>query len=208
MTIPMALVDFFPVVLFLCSAILLQRDLYNKMSKGAFALLAAGTISVFAAGFFKALWKLLYAANVCDFFLLNKCFFPMQTLGFVLAAAGVLAMLFHKQGAYAAFAVAPIVAPPEYSGTMIFVVLMILGVTALCGAMSFIAVRKKKPLAVVLYALAFVFILGMGYLSSKAQSDAMNWIEEAVNTIGQALFLAGTVVLHKAGLAADKSFAK
>ncbi|MBQ3797974.1 MAG: hypothetical protein II842_17140 [Butyrivibrio sp.] len=43
-TVPMAIVDFIPVLMFTIAAIMLQRDLYNKMSKGAFALFAAGTI--------------------------------------------------------------------------------------------------------------------------------------------------------------------
>ena len=35
-TVPMAVVDFIPVALFFASAVLLQRDLYSKMVKGAF----------------------------------------------------------------------------------------------------------------------------------------------------------------------------
>lgn len=38
-SVPMALVDFIPVILFAIAGVLLQRALYNKMSKGAFALL-------------------------------------------------------------------------------------------------------------------------------------------------------------------------
>lgn len=54
MTVPMAIVDYIPVLLFITTAILLQRDLYNKMSKGAFALLSAGTMMIMTAGIFKA----------------------------------------------------------------------------------------------------------------------------------------------------------
>ena len=61
-TIPMALMDFVPVVFFGIAAALLQLDLYNKMRCEAFGLFAAGTINIFAAGFLKAMWKLLYAA--------------------------------------------------------------------------------------------------------------------------------------------------
>ena len=42
----MALVDFLPVVMFFISAVLLQRDLYDVLSKGRFALLSAGAIMV------------------------------------------------------------------------------------------------------------------------------------------------------------------
>ena len=60
-SVSMAVVDFLPVILFAAASVLLQRDLYNKMSKGAFALFAAGTIDVICAGALKALYKLLYA---------------------------------------------------------------------------------------------------------------------------------------------------
>ena len=43
--------------------------------------------------------------------------------------------------------------------------------------------------------------LGMGYLSTRSfDSGVMNWIAEQVNTVGQGLFLAGCVILHRAGL--------
>ena len=45
-SVSMALVDFIPVILFAVAAVMLQRDLYFKMSKGAFALFAAGTIDI------------------------------------------------------------------------------------------------------------------------------------------------------------------
>ena len=53
-SVPMALVDFIPVFLFGAAAVLLLRDLYSKMVKGAYALFAAGVIDVFMAGFLKA----------------------------------------------------------------------------------------------------------------------------------------------------------
>ena len=71
MSVPMAIVDFIPVGLFLAAAIILQRDLYNKMSKGAFALFSAGTITVFVAGCFKATWKLIYALGIPNIGLSN-----------------------------------------------------------------------------------------------------------------------------------------
>ena len=37
-SVSMAIVDYIPVVFFAVASIILLRDLYNKMSKGAFAL--------------------------------------------------------------------------------------------------------------------------------------------------------------------------
>ena len=45
-SIPMAIVDFIPVIFFGMAIFLLQKNLYNKMSKGAYALFCAGTIDV------------------------------------------------------------------------------------------------------------------------------------------------------------------
>ena len=75
-TIAMALVDYIPVAFFAVAAIILMGDLYSKMSKGAFALFASGSIMITIAGALKATWKLLYAAKICDFAALNSMFFP------------------------------------------------------------------------------------------------------------------------------------
>lgn len=50
-SVPMALVDFIPVILFTVSAVMLQRDLYNKMSKGAFALFALAFVCSLCMGY-------------------------------------------------------------------------------------------------------------------------------------------------------------
>ena len=197
MSILMALVDYVPVVMFLFSAIILQRCLYNKMSKGAFALFSAGTIMVFCAGFFKATWKLLFAAGICDFEKLNLCFMPMQATGFFLVAAALIAMLCFKQGNTAMVLAAPAV----FTGTMVFIPMMCLGIGILCTVLSIIAARLKKKGLIIVFALAFIGMLGMGYLSSRDFADpAMNWIAEGTNIFGQGMLLLGTLRLKKAGL--------
>ncbi len=198
-TVPMALVDFIPVALFALATIILMRDLYNKMSKGAFALFAAGTIDVVCAGALKALHKLLYAAGVCDFQPLSAMFFPVQSIGFLLAGIGVIAMLVHKQiSSTAAFAAVP----PVFSGTFVFVGLMVTGVGLIDAALCVLSVKLKKPWLIALFVVAFVCLLAMGYLSSKNFEQAsMNWIAEGVNVVGQAALLIGVWLLHKNGLA-------
>ncbi len=186
MSLPMALLDFVPVILFAVSAIVLQRGLYDRMSKGAFALFAGGTVMVIAAGLMKAVWKLLYALNVCDFERLNQAFFPMQSVGFLLAGIAVVALLAFPQRKNAVYAAAPAVFP----GTMIFVALMILGCLGFCGGLGILAAKQKKTGAAVLFWVAFVFMLGMGYLSSRDFTQAsMNWIAEGVNVAGQGILL-------------------
>ncbi len=197
-TVSMALVDFIPVILFAIGAIMLQRDLYNKMSKGAFALFAAGTIDVICAGALKALYKLLYAAGVCDFTPLNAMFFPVQSIGFLLAGIGVVAMLVHKQGETLPAVAA---APAAFSGTFVFVGLMVAGLGCMDFGLVALAKKLKKPAAIVLLIVSFALCLGMGYLSSKNfEKASMNWIAEGVNVCGQLCFFLAAFVMRKAGL--------
>ena len=197
-TVSMALVDYIPVIFFALAAVILFRDLYNKMSKGAFALFAAGTINVTFAGALKATWKLLYAAGVCNFEALNAMFFPTQSIGFLLAGIGILAMLIHKQSKGTLLAVAP----PVFSGTFVFVGLMVAGLGIMDAVLCILAAKLKKPWLIAIFALSFVCSLCMGYLSSKDFAEAsMNWIAEGVNVVGQGTLLAGTYLLHKNGLA-------
>ena len=198
-SVPMALVDYIPVIFFAIAAVILMRDLYNKMSKGAFALFAAGTINVAIAGALKATWKLLYAAGICDFEALNDMFFPVQSLGFLLAGTGILAMICRKQTKGTALAAA---VPPVFKGTFVFVGLMVAGLGVMDTVLCILSVKLKKGGIIALFALSFICSLCMGYLSSQDFARAsMNWIAEGVNVVGQGSLLAGTVLLHKNGLA-------
>ena len=191
----MGLVDYVPVALFAVSMVLMQRDLYNKMPKYAFACFAAGTINIFIAGFLKATWKLLYAAGLCDFHVLNTMFLPTQSLGFLLAGLGIILMFTPRKKAALA------VAPPLFSGTLLFIPMMVLGLGAICSCLSILAAKLKKKALIVVFVLCFVCYMGMGYLASRdSSSAAMNWIEQGVNTLGQLLLLIGVSGLHRAGL--------
>ena len=198
-SVSMALVDYIPVICFAIASVILMRDLYNKMSKGAFALFAAGTIDITLAGGLKATYKLLYAAGACDFEALNAMFFPVQSIGFVLAGIGILLLLTDRKGKGSA---ALAVAPPLFKGTFVFVGLMVAGLGILDTVLAIISVKLKKPWLIAVFAVSFICSLGMGYLSSKDFAEAaMNWIAEGVNVVGQGALLAGVYLLHKNGLA-------
>lgn len=194
-SIPMALVDYIPVLFFGIAALLLQLDLYNKMGSSAFSLFAAGTINIFAAGFLKATWKLLYAAGICDFAALNTMFLPVQSIGFLLASLGIILMLCTKKKVLVA------VAPPLFSGSIIFIMMMVLGLGSICTCLSILAAKMKKKGAVVLFVLAFLASMGMGAMSGQDSTQAwVNWTEQGINCVGQGLLLWGVLILHKNGL--------
>ena len=167
------------------------------MSKGAFALFAGGTIMVIAAGTMKAVWKLLYALNVCDFERLSQAMFPMQSVGFLLAGIAVVALLTAPLRKKKDAVCAAVSAPAVFSGTMIFVSMMVLGSLGICGGLGIIAAKRKKVLSAILFWVAFVMLLAMGYLSSKDFDQAfMNSIAEGVNVVGQSCLLIAALGLR------------
>ena len=195
-TIPMALMDFVPVVFFGITAALLLRDLYNKMFKGAYALLAAGSVNVFMAGFFKALWKLLYAANICDFVALEEMFMPVNSLGLLFVGISIVGMLCRKKKSVLLSAV-----PPVIASSIPFIMMMVLGLGGLCAGLSVLSAKMKKGKVKILFILSFVCAMAMGFMSSQDVTLAwVNWVEQSINIISQGCMLAGVIILHRAGL--------
>ncbi len=202
----MALVDFIPVVFFFAAAVLLLKDLYNKMVKGAYALLAAGSIMVLIGGIYKALWKILYALNICDFPALDTSLFTFQGPGFLLCFAALAGMFTKKNKNYVTLHSAAI---PVVVSNMPFIVLQIIGCTGVQGSLIAVSMKMKKKLPVVCFILAFIFMMGMGYLGAKFDdSSSMHWLAQCTNIISQGALYVGVLLLHKAGLAKEDSLWK
>ena len=197
----MALVDFIPVLLFFAAAVLLLKDLYNKMVKGAYALLAAGSIMVLIGGIYKALWKILYALAVCDYPALDTSLFTFQGPGFLLVFAALLGMFTKKNKKHVTL---HSVAVPVIVSNMPFIILQIIGCTGVQGCLIAVSVKMKKKVPVLCFVLAFIFMMGMGYLGAKFDdSSSMHWLAQCTNIISQGALLAGVWLLHKAGLSKE-----
>lgn len=195
-SIPMAMMDYLPVAFFGVTAVLLLQDLYNKMGKGSYALLAAGCVNVFLAGFLKATWKLLYAANICDFVALEEMFLPVNSLGLLMVGLSLTGMLcFKRKGAVLS------VAPVPFVSSMPFIMMMVLGLGGLCTGLSVLAAKMKKGFAIALFVLSFVCAMAMGYMSSQDSTQSwVNWAEQSINSVSQLCLMVGVIVLHKAGV--------
>lgn len=195
-TVPMALMDFVPVIFFAFTALILVGDLYNKMGKGIFALFSAGCVNVFLAGFCKALWKLLYAANICDFVALEEMFMPVNSIGLLFMGLALILMVCMKKKT-AALSVAPV----ALTSSLPFIMMMVVGLGGLCAGLSVVAARMKKGAVMILFILSFVCAMAMGYMSSQDSTMAwVNWAEQSINTVSQLCLMLGAVALHKAGL--------
>lgn len=184
-------------LLFGAAWVVLYKDLKKKLDLCAGLLLPLGAATVFAAGFFKAIWKLQNALGVQPVELFNKAFFPTQSMGFVLLGIGMLAFMFAKRKSTAR------------SLIPIFVMGNVLGALGMLSGLVWVAKRMKVKPAIPLFILTFVLLMMMGYLSSHdfAQSS-MNWVAQSVNVVGQLLFFIGSLLLHKAGLAAPDALSK
>lgn len=195
-TIPMALMDFIPVIFFGVTAVLLLRDLYGKMTSGTYALLTSGGINVFLAGFCKALWKLLYAANICDFVALEEMFMPVNSIGLLFVGLSLIGMICWKKKSVTLSA-----APVAFYSSMPFIMLMVVGLGGMCTALSILSVKMKKGKVMILFILSFLCAMAMGYMSSQDSTLAwVNWAEQSINTVSQLCLMLGTIALHKAGL--------
>ena len=188
MSVLMSLMDFIPVILFIISSITLQRCVYYRMSKGAFAVFSAGMIMIICSGIFKAIWKLFYSLGICDFERLNQSFFPMQSVGFLLAGTATIAMVFFRQDN--GEKLYQIGMPTVFSGTILFIAANILGSLGLCGGLAIESKRCGKVRPAVFFILSFFFLLTLGYLGTKDFTNAsVNWTSEAVNILAQIFFL-------------------
>jgi hypothetical protein len=192
----MALMDFVPVAFFAVTAVLLLGDLYNKMSKGVYALFAAGSVNVFMASFCKALWKLLYAAGICDFVALEEMFMPVNSLGLLFVGLSLIGMLCFKRKN-----VTLSVAPVALTSSLPFIAMMVVGLGGMCASLSIVSAKMKKGKVMILFILSFVCAMGMGYLSSRDSTLAwVNWAEQSINCVSQGCLMLGTIILHKADL--------
>jgi hypothetical protein len=195
-SVAMGLMDFVPVCFFAVTAVVLLGDLYNKMCKGTYGLFAAGCFNVFLAGFCKALWKLLYAANICDFVALEQMFLPVNSIGLLCVGLSLILMVCLKKKC-ALYSVAPV----ALTSGMPFIMMMVVGLGGMCASLSIVACKMKKGKVMILFILSFVCAMAMGYMSSKDSTLSwVNWAEQSINTLSQLCLMLGTLILHKAGL--------
>ena len=95
----------------------------------------------------------------------------------------------------------------EFTNTLPFIILMIIGAAGTLVMLMIVSLKRKDILSAVLFGLAIVFMVGMGYLSTKS-SWTYNWIAISVNIVYQALFMIACIRLQKKGLGEENSLQK
>ena len=190
-TVPMALVDLVPVLLFFLAVRMIITDFRESTDRDtALRFFEAGSLLIVYAGLVKACYKLLYALNVGDFVWMSKQFFGNQAVGFLIAGAALMALI-SGQNDFRASAVVPV---------MTLVGIMIVGSGAMTAALCSLANRCGKRNALILFVISFFLMMCMGYLSSKNfDRAAMNWVAQGVNCVGRLCLYTGVKILHDAG---------
>ena len=93
------------------------------------------------------------------------------------------------------------VAPVAFTGSMLFIMMMVVGLGGMCAGLSIVAVKMKRKPLMTLFILSFVCAMAMGYMSSQDSMLAwVNWAEQGINTVSQLCLMLGTIGLHKADL--------
>ncbi|MDO5138722.1 MAG: hypothetical protein Q4D71_09750 [Oscillospiraceae bacterium] len=189
-SVPMALVDYIPVILFLLSFLTVFKDLKNKVSLISKVLFGVGGVLVFAAGGLKATYKLLYALDVGDYEWMSNQFFSNQAFGFLLLGVGLVLSIGSVSKRLNAFL-----------PTMVLVLIMVIGLGAMDAVLAYYATKMKKRGALVCFIVSFFMTMMMGYLSSRDfTQSSMNWIAQGINCVGMLLLYLGVRSLDKAGL--------
>ncbi|MCR5349244.1 MAG: hypothetical protein K6E59_06550 [Bacilli bacterium] len=214
----MGIVDLVPVILFALAGCILIKELFNKLKKPFAVMLCSGVTLSLTAGVFKAIWKILLSLNVCDFYPFDVMFMPTQSLGFVLMGIGLLSLLFEKKQASVANVNAlplllflptlAVAARPE-NGSMVFIALLVIGELMIATSLSYLAIKNKNWLCLVLFIVSCVALIVMGAMKPISEKSGMNvttanWVEEAINIIAQGTLLVGAYLLGKKGFLAFK----
>ena len=190
-SIPMAIVDFIPVILYFLATNIVAKDLRHRMSSINRVLYRIGTLMVVIAGSLKALYKLLYAAGVGDFQWMSNQMFSNQAIGFLVAGVILCSAVVGKKNKRV----------NGFIPTMALVGIMVVGLAASNASLSYVASKMKKGGALACFIISFFLCMMMGYLSPKSFDQAyMNWAAEGINIVGQGLLYLGCRILHKAGL--------
>jgi hypothetical protein len=186
----LALFDFVPTFAFLIGAFYLVRISIMMRGSPCGRMAMAGSLLIFLGGFLKALWKLLYAANVGDFQWMSQIQFILLAPGFFALLITIILMARQKREV-----VAPVLAIAAWKIPLLAV--MTLSSMGAQGILAYMSFQRKNRLAAIGFVIAFLCLVGMGAMASGEQTLARQWIEESINTVGELGFMFGAILLHR-----------
>ncbi len=213
-SVVMGIVDVVPVVIFLIANLKLMGALHNKLSYNKYAMLSAGAYMLFFGGICKILWKFLYAFKVCDYVTLTECFFPMQSIGFILLCVGVGSAVFAKKlpknetvvlGAAAAI--------PVVTTHMPFLLITLLAMTCFNVILVIGNIKLKNLRGVLWLVLSYIGMLCNCFIGVMANGSdeavaIYHWIAEFSHIFAEVFLLICVIDMIKHGLKDKNAFVK
>ena len=196
--IPMAILDFVPVIFCGFTAFYLIGGFRRRMTTAQGAFFSAGMIMLVSGGVLKAMWKMLYALGICDMTALSEQFFPNQAVAFLMLSISTIGMLAKNKSmtenrTYAA-------AVPVVTTHLPFIIVMTLGMVTWYIGLAVSAARLRRKNAAVIIIIALIVMITHAALGSKFDSTKgiLHWIAEMQNTVAQLLLMIGARIMYKA----------
>ena len=227
-TLPMAILDIVPVVLFALAAFRLADALYHKMTAKEYGMFSGGTVICLFSAVSRLLWKFLLVLGICDYKTLAEAFYPAQACAFILMSVALQSML-HTQkkqarlnctilsalpaGLMLAGITTPdnleeAIAVPEgfavvYTEHMPFLIVTTIFMTYFSYLLGVISVKVDKKIGILYIVLEYVGFLALGYIGAQANvhtSAMYHWFAEFSNVFAEAFFLLAVNTMIKGGL--------
>lgn len=212
-SVVMGIVDIIPVVLFLIANLKLMSALHNKLSYNKYAILASGAYMLFFGGICKILWKFLYAFKVCDYTTLTECFFPMQSIGFILLCVGVGSAVFAKKLPAGEVTLLSAAVIPVVSTHMPFLLVTLLAMTTFNVILAIANVKIKNPRGILWIVLSYIGMLCNCFIGVMANGSdeavaIFHWIAELSHIFAEIFLLVCVIDMIKHGLKDRNAFVK
>lgn len=202
-TLALALEDFVPVLLSLIGFALLARMVWRvDRDNGRLALV--GVTLIGTGGVLKATWKLILALSGRDIAFLDNSLFIFLAPGFACLAWAVWAgqqRLRSRKVAeriwlrplliFLPFATAAFILAQQGGRSWVFVLLALttLKNSILLGNLTRQALWQQQQGIAALFIFNLVSIFALSGLARVEQSVALQWVEQGINTLSQAVFL-------------------
>ena len=203
----LALEDFVPVLLAGAGTVVLGQAAGRVLPAVRVPALLAGAL-VTLGGFCKALWKTLVAAEPCrNYPVLENMLFPCLAFGFVGIACALVGVWRGKQVPWWPFLVVPgagAVAALAVGDTWPLLIVSAIG-AVFVGVLGIrLSLRYGFRAGAVFYVVYIVGTLVLPPLAARPhQSEEVQWMEQATNTVVQLCFLLGAIGIRKRVTPAD-----
>ena len=183
-----------------------MNALYNKLSGAQYAILASGSYMLFFGALCKIIWKFLYALKICDYLTLTECFFPMQSIGFILLGVGMtMALKKQKGNETTLYSTALVAVIPVISTHMPFLLVTLLAMTYVHIIICVYAIKLKNKIVILFVILSYIGMLCncfVGVATNKGVDNVAlyHWIAELSHIFAEVFLLMSVRSLVKKGL--------